>query len=60
MSSFLARNKAQSSQICEGDTYPTIGTVLTTIRIKRCIDSNHNEQLIDSDTRLTIKLFFGY
>jgi hypothetical protein len=37
MSSFLARNKAQASQICEGDTYPTIGVVLTAIRM--CISS---------------------
>ena len=63
MSSFLARNKAQASQICEGDKYPTIGAVLTAISmcissmrpttvcsvVKRCIDSNRNEQLIDSD-----------
>jgi hypothetical protein len=62
MSSFLARNKAQASQICEGDTYPTIGAVLTAISMciiyasyhclfccKRCIDSDRNEQLIDSD-----------
>ncbi len=31
MSRFLARNKAQVSQICEGDKYPTIGTVLTSL-----------------------------
>ena len=31
MSSFLARNKAQASQICEGDKYPTIGADLTAI-----------------------------
>jgi hypothetical protein len=37
MSSFLARNKAQASQICEGDTYLTIGDVLTAIRM--CISS---------------------
>jgi hypothetical protein len=37
MSSFLARNKAQASQICEGDTYPTIGAVLTAISM--CISS---------------------
>ncbi len=37
MSSFLARNKAPVSQICEGDTYPTIGAVLTAIRM--CISS---------------------
>ena len=65
MSSFLARNKAQASQICDGDKYPTIGAVLTAISMcissmrpttacsvvtcKRYIDSNHNEQLIDSD-----------
>jgi hypothetical protein len=37
MSSFLARNKAQASQICEGDKYPTIGAVLTAISM--CISS---------------------
>ena len=37
MSSFLARNKASVSQICEGDTYPTIGAVLTAISM--CISS---------------------
>jgi hypothetical protein len=37
MSIFLARNKAQSSQICEGDKYPTIGAVLTALSI--CISS---------------------
>ncbi len=31
MSSFLTPNKAQTSQICEGDKYPTIGAVLTAI-----------------------------
>ena len=37
MSSFLARNKAQVSQIREGDTYPTIGVVLT--ELSMCISS---------------------
>jgi hypothetical protein len=37
MSSFLAHNKAQASQICEGDKYPTIGAVLTAISM--CISS---------------------
>ncbi len=37
MSIFLARNKAQSSQICEGDKYPTICAVLTALSI--CISS---------------------
>ncbi len=37
MSIFLARNKTQSSQICEGDKYPTIGAVLTALSI--CISS---------------------
>jgi hypothetical protein len=37
MSTFLASNKAQSSQICEGDKYPTIGVVLTALSI--CISS---------------------
>ena len=37
MSMFLARNKAQVSQICEGDKYPTIGVVLTAISM--CISS---------------------
>jgi hypothetical protein len=37
MSSFLVRNKEQVSQICEGDKYPTIGAVLTTISM--CISS---------------------
>ena len=37
MSSFLARNNAQTSQICEGDTYPTIGVVLTVVSM--CISS---------------------
>ena len=37
MSIFLARNKAQASQICEGDKYPTIGAVLTAISM--CISS---------------------
>jgi hypothetical protein len=37
MSIFLARNKEQSSQICEGDKYPTIGVVLTALSI--CISS---------------------
>jgi hypothetical protein len=37
MSSFLVRNKVQSSQIREGDKYPTIGVVLTTFSI--CISS---------------------
>ncbi len=37
MSRFLARNKAQASQICEGDTYPTIGPVLTAMSM--CISS---------------------
>ena len=37
MSSFLARNKAQASQICEGDKYPTIVAVLTAISM--CISS---------------------
>ncbi len=37
MPSFLARNKEQVSQICEGDKYPTIGVVLTTISM--CISS---------------------
>jgi hypothetical protein len=37
MSIFLARNKAQSSKICEGDKYPTIGAVLTVLSI--CISS---------------------
>jgi hypothetical protein len=37
MSIFLARNKEQSSQICEGDKYPTIGAVLTALSI--CISS---------------------
>jgi hypothetical protein len=37
MSIFLARNNAQSSQICEGDKYPTIGAVLTALSI--CISS---------------------
>ena len=37
MSIFLVRNKAQSSQICEGDKYPTIGAVLTALSI--CISS---------------------
>jgi hypothetical protein len=32
MSSFLTRNKAQTSQICEGDKYPTIRADLTAIR----------------------------
>ena len=52
MSSFFARNKAQASQICEGDKYPTIGAALTALCLfccKRCIDSNRNEQIIDSD-----------
>jgi hypothetical protein len=37
MSSFLARNKAQTSQICEGDKYPTIGAALTAVSM--CISS---------------------
>jgi hypothetical protein len=37
MSIFLAHNKAQSSQICEGDKHPTIGAVLTALSI--CISS---------------------
>jgi hypothetical protein len=37
MSSFLVRNKAQVSQICEGDKYPTIVPVLTAISM--CISS---------------------
>ncbi len=37
MSSFLARNKEQESQICEGDKYPTIDDVLTAISM--CISS---------------------
>jgi hypothetical protein len=37
MSRFLTQNKAQASQICEGDTYPTIGAVLTAISM--CISS---------------------
>ncbi len=37
MSSFFARNKTQTSQICEGDKYPTIGAVLTTLSM--CISS---------------------
>jgi hypothetical protein len=31
MSNFLAHNKEQTSQICDGDKYPTIGVVLTVI-----------------------------
>jgi hypothetical protein len=62
MSSFLSRNKAQESQICVGDKYPTIGVVLTVISmcissmcpttacsVVKNIDNNLNEQLIDSD-----------
>jgi hypothetical protein len=37
MSIFLTRNKTQASQICEGDTYPTIGAVLTAMSM--CISS---------------------
>jgi hypothetical protein len=37
MSSFVARNKTQASQICEGDKYPTIGAALTTLSM--CISS---------------------
>ena len=37
MSSFLARNKAQASQTCEGDKYPTIGAALTAVSM--CISS---------------------
>jgi hypothetical protein len=37
MSSFLTLNKEQASQICEGDKYPTIVAVLTTISM--CISS---------------------
>ena len=37
MSSFFARNKAQVSQICEGDKYPTIGAALTAVSM--CISS---------------------
>jgi hypothetical protein len=54
MSSFLSRNKTRVSQICEGDKYPTIVGVFTTISMcissvwaTRCIDSNLNEQVID-------------
>ena len=37
MSSFLERNKAQVSQICEGDKYPTISAALTAVSM--CISS---------------------
>ena len=37
MSSFFGHNKAQTSQIREGDKYPTIGAVLTTLSM--CISS---------------------
>ena len=37
MSSFLTCNKTQSSQICEGDKYPTIGAAHTAVSM--CISS---------------------
>ena len=37
MSSLFACNKAQVSQICEGDKYPTIGADLTVVSM--CISS---------------------
>ncbi len=75
MSNFLTHNKAQASQMCEGDKYPTIcnnwfcphhdqyvyfiyASCHCLFCCKRWIDSNHNEQLIDSDGFKSIWRYF--